>query len=372
MHERLLLVRHGIRQWSERWEPLRHGADGNEQTLRYASQWVREDSSDPKLLAFAESLVSNVAADDAAGRVRALFEFVRDRIRYVEDAPGVERIADAWRTIEKREGDCVDKSILLSSLLGCLGYISLFIVQSWDGDLSNGYDHVHVQVLMPDGSSWELDPTNEHAWFGWQAPDRGRASFEIWSPSMQLANSRFQISNYGIDQHAGMGGLFEDFGSDLFQIGAQFVGSSLQQHRLTDAQGQAIGTQFENAAAQIAALYRDIDARLPNITADDYAQALDAYQAIENFVTSHPTEYVTAQWNSSSYKPAAQNYLTKFQRALQSTVSQPLVVSGQLVNGQLVNGATVGTSALSIGGIQISGWTIAAFALALVVLVRKL
>src|SRR3954470_7266436 len=145
MHQRLVIVRQGRKAESVRSEPLRHGADGNEQTLRIAAQWVREDSAtDANIRALAESLIASCApassSEGSTCEILKLFEFVRDRIRYVEDAPDTERIADASRTLAHADafyagaGDCGDKSILLATLLGSIGVKSQFIVQSWDGD----------------------------------------------------------------------------------------------------------------------------------------------------------------------------------------------------------------------------------------------
>src|ERR1051325_3864714 len=121
MHQRLVIVRNGVKSDLVKSEPLRHGAAGNEQTLRYAAAWVREDSADDRLRSLSESLIADCAPHAASCEVGKLFEFVRDGINYVEDPPDTERIADAWRTWEKRRGDCVDKAILLATLLASIG-----------------------------------------------------------------------------------------------------------------------------------------------------------------------------------------------------------------------------------------------------------
>lgn len=372
MHQRLKIVRHGRRYESVKAEPLRHGTGGNEQTLRYAAQMVREDSRDESLRAFAESLICGCAPHDSACAVQKLFEFARDVIRYVEDPAEVERIADAWRTIEKGEGDCGDKSILLASLLGTIGIRSQFIVQSWDGDLSDGYDHVHIEVFMSDGTTAELDPTNEHALAGWEASDRGRASFEIWPNEVrssvfgvqrkagmdyyQTPDSRLQTSH-------GLSGLFDDLAPQLIssgiQVGAQYGASALQQHRVSAQQSAQIGAAFENLVSQAKALFDSIDAKGPYLTADDLNNAAAAYQYVESFVQQNPTEYVTTQWNSANYKQAAQNYLTKFQRALAAQQTG----AGSQGPGA---GPTVLSPQSAVLGASISPWAIAAVAVVLI------
>ena len=371
MQERLLLVRWGIRHWSVNVEPLRPGAAGNEQTLRYAAQWVREDSPQPWLRAFAERLTAGCASPAAA--VAKLFEFARDQIRYVEDPPATERIADAWRTIEKREGDCGDKSILLATLLGSIGINSRFIVQSWDGDLSNGYDHVLVQAFVNGGLWMDLDPTPERAVLGWSAPDRARAVFEIWPEGEVVGGQRVGMQSAIPNSQIGLGGFLDDFGPELLQggiqFGTQFGASQLQQSRLSDQQGAAIGAQFENLVSQAYALFQNIAARLPYITAADLAIATEEFQKVESFVRRYPTQYVQEQWNSTNYKQAGQNYLTQFRQALAQ--QQAAVGSGLLAVDRSEVVSTIGNQQLSIGGIQISGLALAGVAALVVLLLLK-
>jgi hypothetical protein len=388
MHQRLIIVQNGCSTEKVQSGPLRHGAEGNEQTLRYAAQMVREDSAqDIRLRSLAEQLTAGCAPHDVAGAVRVLFEFARDGIRYVDDPVDVERIADAWTTVESRAGDCGDKSILLASLLGAIGIKSQFIVQSWAGDLSNGYDHVHVEVpgVGSQGSgvseTIELDPTNEHAPVGWEAVDAKRARFEIWSGA-EVGGQRSEVSKAGMDftnhpspvTHHHLSGFLEDFGGPLIgagiQVGSQFASSSAQQSKVTAQQGKAISAQFENLVSQALQVFKSIDARMPYVTADDVAYAQQAYQVIESFVSQYPTDYVTQQWNSAAYKGAAQSDIAKFAAA----AAQPQV-SGQLAVG---GGQSLQPGSLSFGlgttaalGTSISVWAIAGVALFAILVLKK-
>jgi transglutaminase-like putative cysteine protease len=120
----------------------------------------------------AERIVRNVPSQDTAGEIRALFEFVKDRITYRKHPINQQRVQDCRRTLELRSGDCVSKSVCLATLLATLGYESRFIAQSPDGE---NFTHVYVEVLTDSGQWQALDPVAENQPMGWtQAlPDGG-------------------------------------------------------------------------------------------------------------------------------------------------------------------------------------------------------
>jgi transglutaminase-like putative cysteine protease len=102
---------------------------------------------------------------DRAGIISALHEFVRDRIRYVNDIRGVETLQQPERTLELRAGDCDDKSILLASLLEALGYKTRFHAVGFQpGVLS----HVFPEVWH--GTGWLPLETTEF-WEPGRGPD---------------------------------------------------------------------------------------------------------------------------------------------------------------------------------------------------------
>ena len=320
MHERLIIVRNGQRQ-AISIRALRHGADGNEQTLREAASMVREDSaSDQELRSFVQNLISDCAPGDYPCAVSKLFEFSRDAIHYGDDPFGVERIADAWATLnlakpDEAWGDCGDKAILLATMLGVIGIPSQFIVQNWQNDvLDHGFDHVHVEAFMPDGSILQLDPTPRSAVLGWEAPSAVRMRFEIW-PGVNGQSAKLD--------RVGVGSIWDQIAPSLItqgvQFGSQFAQSEIQQSRQSSARSaaeQQVNTQWESLVASALPVFQSVSAKLPNITADDLAGAVAAYQALESFVAQYPTPYVLEQWNSPAYKAAAVHDLNLYQSAL--------------------------------------------------------
>lgn len=372
MHQRLVIVRHGLRTESVRAEPLRHGADGNAQTLAYAEAMVRLAATNELLRRKAAEITAACAAHDEACEIEALFEFVRDEIRYVDDPPGVERIADAETTLAEGAGDCGDKAILLRSLALTLGHKSRFVVQDWDGVVdAAGYDHVHPEFLLAHGGIVQADPTERSGVFRWEAPSKGRAVFIPFDEAGAPVNAGMDFTNYYPSPvtHHQLSGFFEDYGGQLIntgiQVGSQYASSQAQQSRVSAQQTKAIGAEFEKKVSQAHAYLAQLDAKaaMGQLTTDDYNNAVAVVQDVESFVQQYPIEYVTTQWNSSAYKGAAQNYLTSFQRALQS--------SGQ---GSVAGGQTpsiLGDGQLAVGGVSISSWALAIGVVLLVVAIKK-
>jgi Transglutaminase-like superfamily len=351
MHQRLLIVRNGQPEHTT-IRALRPGAAGNVQTLRIAAQMVREDAFDESLRWKTESLIADCTPHDAMCEVGKVFEFVRDQIRYVDDPPDAERLSDARSTLAAPAGDCLDKAVLLMSMLATVGYQSQFIVQSWDGDVSDdGFDHVHAEVLMPDGSWLEADPTERSGVLGWEKPGAARMRFTVWK---QPAVSSRQKA--GLDfSMAGMGGLFDNILPGLIQTGvqagSQYVAGEVQQARLTSAQEKQIAAAFNQIAAQVVQVLQGISARLPNITTGDLATAQQLYQQVENWVQTNGTDYVRQLWTSPNYQGAFQSDLSRYQQAL---ASQP---AGAVAVGSI--GSNAPGSVITIGspqsGISVDG-----------------
>lgn len=142
---------------------LPSGVAGTEETLRIMRSLVHRYKVDPRVRGVALEVVRSLAPKDWRGEVQSLFEYVRDRIRYVHDVAGVETIQTPPVTIDLEAGDCDDKSTLLSSLLAAIGYESRFVAVGYRAP--NSYQHVYVEARL--GNQWiPLDATVQRP-FGW-------------------------------------------------------------------------------------------------------------------------------------------------------------------------------------------------------------
>lgn len=145
---------------------LASGAAGIRQTTQLMAEIVAEYQRDPGIQAQAISIVQLNQPKDEPSEIRALFDFVRDSIRYVGDVYEHETVRTPDKTIALRAGDCDDKSVLLATLLRSIGYDAAFIVTGYT--MPGTFEHVYVGVNL-DGQLIPLD-TTEPMPMGWEAP----------------------------------------------------------------------------------------------------------------------------------------------------------------------------------------------------------
>lgn len=113
-------------------------------------------------------LVAALRAKDWAAEVRAVFNFVRDHVRYVRDVRGIETLQTPLVTLELEQGDCDDKSTLLASLLEAIGHPTRFVAVGYGKP--GQFSHVYVESRI--GARWlPLDATmNVEAGWAPRAP----------------------------------------------------------------------------------------------------------------------------------------------------------------------------------------------------------
>ena len=147
-------------------QPLPGGASGVARTVAQMRRLVREGRRHPAIRAAALSVISSLPPRDTEGEARALFEFVRDQIRYVRDVHATETLSQAPITLATMAGDCDDQVILLGALLESIGLPTRFVLSAHQ--MPGELDHVCLEVLA--GDEWRgCDPT-EPVPFGWLPP----------------------------------------------------------------------------------------------------------------------------------------------------------------------------------------------------------
>lgn len=143
---------------------LPSGSAGTSETLRLMRELVLRYKTDTHLRGVTLGLVRHTRPKDWRGEVKAVFEYVRDHIRYVRDVEGVETLQTPPVTLDLEAGDCDDKSTLLATMLASIGHQSRFVATGYrqPGD----YQHVYVEAAV-DGGWLPLDATVA-APFGWR------------------------------------------------------------------------------------------------------------------------------------------------------------------------------------------------------------
>lgn len=150
------------------------GDAGIRATLAVMGEIVREYKKEIDLIQFARNVIAPVPPKHYAAEATALYEFVRDTIRYTQDVDGVEVVQTPENTIMLGHGDCDDMSVLLATLLAAVGKRTRFVAAGFDG---GPIEHVWVEVLI--GDRWfAMDPTEIDWEFGDRPP--GITSQMVW------------------------------------------------------------------------------------------------------------------------------------------------------------------------------------------------
>lgn len=130
------------------------------------AQLVRQARIDPQIRELAIKLVGWIPPKQWRREVEALFNFVRNNVRYVRDINRVETVQTPVKTLEYSAGDCDDMVTLLSSLLEAIGYETRFVAM---GLRPGHFQHVFLEAQLPSGEWMALDPT-EPVRAGWRPP----------------------------------------------------------------------------------------------------------------------------------------------------------------------------------------------------------
>jgi transglutaminase-like putative cysteine protease len=142
------------------------GVEGTKATLKLMSDLVKAGKKSLTVRSKALALTDGLPQKDRAGEVRALFNYVKEEIRYIRDPSRVELLQFPEQTMSQASGDCDDKSVLLAALLEAIGHPTRFVAMGFTpGTIS------HVLVDTRWGSGWlPLDTTVDKP-MGWRPPN---------------------------------------------------------------------------------------------------------------------------------------------------------------------------------------------------------
>lgn len=150
--------------------------DPIEDRVAVIGRLIKKYSRLPEIREEAISIVAKRCGDkwcikekDWDNEVRAVFDYVRQRVRYVRDHYSVDQFSGPDRTLAVGAGDCDDYSIVLGSLLMAIGNrVKLRVVQA-DGGAS--FNHIYI-LANPDssGRKWTPLDASVDAPAGWEVP----------------------------------------------------------------------------------------------------------------------------------------------------------------------------------------------------------
>lgn len=143
------------------------GYRGTLKTLEHIIELIKKGAKDfhVRQTAIDILLQRGVRAKDYLGEIKALFEWVQQKVRYTKDTFRVEVLHSARRMLELRAGDCDDMSILLGAMLESIGHPVRLLLSGPDPLKQDLFTHIYLEVFHK-GRWIPLDATMPYP-MGW-------------------------------------------------------------------------------------------------------------------------------------------------------------------------------------------------------------
>jgi hypothetical protein len=155
------------------------GDAGTRTTLGLMQRLALEGSRDVAVREAAIDAVrmAGVRPHDHRGETFALFEWVRDRIRFTRDILNVETLQGPRYTLHVMAGDCDDRATLLAAMMRSIGLPADFRVSASNPN-TRAFSHVYVVTRM-NGRAVALDPTYPNNVPGFEPPRSRFGDFRL-------------------------------------------------------------------------------------------------------------------------------------------------------------------------------------------------
>jgi transglutaminase-like putative cysteine protease len=155
------------------------GAKGTIVSARLIASLIRQGARDFYVRQKAIQIFREAGAPpkDRFAEVCALFNWVRNNIRYTRDIFRVELLHTARRMLELRAGDCDDMTILLGAMLISTGHPVRLALTGFRPKKPHAYSHIYPEVNVR-GKWIALDTTMDRP-IGWAPPALWKRICEI-------------------------------------------------------------------------------------------------------------------------------------------------------------------------------------------------
>jgi hypothetical protein len=152
--------------------PLLAGEAGTKQTVALMRKLVDQAVSDASFVRFAKEIVRGVMPYNDIGEASAVYEWVKQNIRYTKDPVTKETLYPPAELLKIRSGDCDDIAMLMGAIMIALGYPARLTTISANAADPNEFSHVYLEAEVPPGSGqWlAMDAARPGAQFGVEPP----------------------------------------------------------------------------------------------------------------------------------------------------------------------------------------------------------
>lgn len=142
---------------------VRDGIAGNYEVVYAMIRMIRYSVNyDRGFEAFAKNLLISNRQDGysaTADKLTRVYDFVKLNVKYIQDIAGrIESLKDARATLSDGFGDCDDHTVLVATILGCLGFEDVRIALAKYSQTDTSFAHVYC-VCYQDGKRFVLDTT---------------------------------------------------------------------------------------------------------------------------------------------------------------------------------------------------------------------
>lgn len=195
--------------------PLQSGDAGIAQTLGHIRRYVHDGKKTPEVREATIHALCEGGADqyDLESEARAVYEWVRRNIRYVQDPINAEAVSPPDVILWVGAGDCDDiNGVLIPSMLGSIGIETRLVTVATDPNMPEQFTHIYAEALLS-GRWVALDAARPGAMYGLE-PARVFRRKE-WA----LEGSTPSVGRLGSMSGAGMGFDWGALVSALPQIG---------------------------------------------------------------------------------------------------------------------------------------------------------
>ncbi len=161
------------------------GDDAIYNTVYKMRDIINISARNPYVRKWAQKILGAVKVNDKMGEAKAIFNFVRDNVRYTRDPKGFEYIQTPPLLLEdiglyqkgqgeRPIGDCDDMTVLGLSLLKSIGFPVMIKVVGFDPKKMK-YSHVYG-IVNVQGKWIPFDAVRPNSYLGWEAPNIVRAA----------------------------------------------------------------------------------------------------------------------------------------------------------------------------------------------------